>query len=233
MVVTPETIGGIEGRVVGFCRFARASGFNAGVEETMDALEGIRVAGNVVPSTFKAVLRAVLCSSKDEWDRFEGVFEEFWGSSGRERSVESRVRSAARATDTEGADQPRNVQHLRLYTGAATDCTTPQEGKSVSGASPLERISKADFVTVNQRDLKDLERLAERLLEQMCLRLSRRLRVQQQGRVDLRRTIRASIGSGGDPVDLRFRGNKRQQPRLVILIDVSGSMDLYSLFLLR
>src|SRR5262245_44383859 len=102
MVVRPETTGGIEVGVVEFCRFARASGFNAGVKETRDALESVRVAGFADPSTFKAVLRAVLCSSKDEWDRFEEVFEEFWGSAGHERGVESRVRSGARTTDTEG-----------------------------------------------------------------------------------------------------------------------------------
>src|SRR5262249_20545152 len=110
-----------------------------------------------------------------------------------------------------------------------TDPTKPQEHKSVSGASALERNQKADFSMVSPHDLRDLERL----LEQMCLRLSRRLRFQQQGRVDLGRTIRASISSGGDPFDLRFRGHQRQQPRLVLLIDVSGSMDLYSLLLLR
>jgi uncharacterized protein with von Willebrand factor type A (vWA) domain len=51
--------------------------------------------------------------------------------------------------------------------------------------------------------------------------------------VDLRRTIRASIARGGDPVDLNYKGHKKQQPRLVAFIDVSGSMELYSLFLLK
>jgi uncharacterized protein with von Willebrand factor type A (vWA) domain len=49
----------------------------------------------------------------------------------------------------------------------------------------------------------------------------------------LRRTIRRSISRGGDPIDLSFRGRKLQQQRLVLLLDVSGSMNPYSLFLVR
>jgi uncharacterized protein len=51
--------------------------------------------------------------------------------------------------------------------------------------------------------------------------------------VDLRRTIRASLEHGGDPIELVFKGKKPKKMRLVVLLDVSGSMDKYSFFLLR
>ena len=68
----------------------------------------------------------------------------------------------------------------------------------------------------------------------MSWRLSRRRKIAEyRGRVDLRRTIRANISRGGDPIKLRYKDRKSQPARIVILLDVSGSMSLYSMFLLR
>jgi uncharacterized protein len=71
-------------------------------------------------------------------------------------------------------------------------------------------------------------------LRQMSLRLSRRLKsMSLRGPVNLRRTIRRSISRGGEPVYLSRKGRRLQRARLVILLDVSGSMNAYSVFLLR
>jgi uncharacterized protein with von Willebrand factor type A (vWA) domain len=217
--------------IVEFCRFARAKGFNAGVAETMDALGSSVAVGVADRTVLKSALRAVLCSSWEEWDRFDDVFEEFWSLDRRALFDEP---GASRFAQPDSIpDESRSVESVTLALGEPADSATVDEGKSVSGASAVERMRRTDFSSVPQTDLHELERLAERLLDQMCLRLGRRMRDEQRGRVDLRRTIRASIGSGGDPMSLRFRGRRNQEPRLLILIDVSGSMDLYSLFLLR
>src|SRR5262249_31229820 len=64
--------------------------------------------------------------------------------------------------------------------------------------------------------------------------LSRRLKVvERRGPVDLRRTIHRNISRGGDPITLVRKGRRRARTRLVILLDVSGSMNAYSLFLAR
>jgi uncharacterized protein with von Willebrand factor type A (vWA) domain len=72
------------------------------------------------------------------------------------------------------------------------------------------------------------------LFRRMSLRLSRRLQIKELAdRVDLRRTIRRSIPRGGDPIVLAFRRRKAAERRLVIFLDISGSMNAYSLFLVR
>jgi len=91
-----------------------------------------------------------------------------------------------------------------------------------------------DFSSVSQDDSASLEEISLRLFRRMSLRLSRRLRIREfADRVDLRRTIRRSIHRGGDPIVLAFQGRKSQVPRLVIFLDISGSMNSYSLFLVR
>jgi uncharacterized protein with von Willebrand factor type A (vWA) domain len=231
MLVNAEETNRLASNIVEFCRFARAKGFNAGVAETMDALSSVAAVGVVERSVLKSAMRAVLCSSLEEWDRFVDVFEEFW-SRDRRRLFDEPGAAAAAQRDTR-LDESRNVEHVTIAFEEAVESTPAQEGNSVSGASALELMRKTDFSSVPQTDLHELERLAERLLDQMCKRLARKMRAQQRGRVDLSRTIRASIESGGDPINLRFIGRRNQEARLVILIDVSGSMDLYSLFLLR
>src|SRR5260370_40125656 len=68
----------------------------------------------------------------------------------------------------------------------------------------------------------------------MARRLARRRKsMMQRDQVELRRTIRRNVSRGGDLIDLRYRAKKIQQNRLVVLLDISGSMNPYSLFFLR
>jgi uncharacterized protein with von Willebrand factor type A (vWA) domain len=95
-------------------------------------------------------------------------------------------------------------------------------------------LKKVDFSEVPSDDLAQLEDLSLRLLRRMSLRLSRRFRhCGRSDRVDLRRSIRRSIATGGEPIALAYRARKPEKYKLVILLDISGSMNFYSLFLVR
>jgi uncharacterized protein with von Willebrand factor type A (vWA) domain len=219
----------LDGVIVDFCRFAQANGLTAGVKESLGALEGARTVGVADRQTFKAALRAVLCSSKADWDLFEELFEAFWSGEDSRRRVQLRMRAVS-----EKPLESQQEKALAVPIPGKIETSEGQEGKSVLGATVQERLKQADFSQIAQGDLADLEQIALRLLRQMSLRLSRRLRTATaRGKVDLRRTIRQSISRGGDPIYLSFRNRRLQPLRLVILLDVSGSMNPYSLFLVR
>ena len=222
---------GMEEAVVGFCRFVRNQGLSAGITETLNALravEAVGIAGGIKDRQIvKAALRAVLCSSKAEWDQFEDLFEAFCNS---------------RALQSQSPDQKeRPERNLPQRRGEAMspawstgEGSKDGSGKAVFGATVHERLKQVDFSDVSDRDLAELERIALRLLRQMSLRLSRRLKTAKLGdKVDLRRTLRLSISRGGEPIYLGLRHRKLQQQKLVILLDISGSMNPYSLFLAR
>ena len=102
-------------------------------------------------------------------------------------------------------------------------------------ASSAEALSKKDL-----RDIADPEEiartheLAERLAHAMRARLVRRERARRRGRrLDLRRTIHRSVSHGGMPIDLAWRQRKKKPLRLVVLLDASGSMSLYTAFFVR
>jgi uncharacterized protein with von Willebrand factor type A (vWA) domain len=220
---------GMEQIVVEFCRLVRENGISAGVKESLDAVRAAAAAGIADRERLKFALRAVLCSSKADWDLFDEIFAAFW--SGREAGA-SWERGKRKKKAREEESQQENAE-LALM-GQSSSATVEGEGKAVMGATAHERLKKADFSEVANADLAELERISLRLLQQMSLRLSRRIKnIATHGRIDLRRTIRRSIGRGGDLIDLSFRSRKLQQLKLVILLDVSGSMNPYSIFFVR
>lgn len=223
---------GIEADIVRFCRFARMNGLSVGLTETLCALQAVNAVGVQDRETLKITLRAVVCSSKPDWDVFESLFEAFWNSSGWPPELPEGVIKKSQRVVRE-AEQIKHTPAI-LPSWSTRANSGEGVGKAVVGATPHERLMEADFSNLGEEDAAELERIALRLLRRMSVRLSRRLRVDRLGnKVDVRRTVRQNISRGGDPLYLRFRRRKLQQRRLVILLDISGSMNAYSLFLVR
>lgn len=228
-----ENLDGPVKAVVQFCRFARANGLNAGAQEAAVSLQAAGTAGIADWEAFRFASRAVLCSSKEDWDLFDRVFEDFWSGSVTAPLPADRAEGIA---ELQKREERRGVESVRALSSESAGSAeeAKDEGKAVFGASAAERLRKIDFSHVPQSDLATLDKISLRLLRQMSLRLSRRLRIMKsRGRVDLRRTIRRSIGRGGELIDLSYKGKKTRRPKLVVFLDVSGSMNLYSIFLLK
>lgn len=216
-------------RIVEFCRFCRDSGLSAGIKESVDAVSAARAVGISDREILKSALRAVLCSNKDEWDQFDELFMSFWSSAPPGfRTTTPRKKLQP--------DQPLPQGAITKLMGrsSAGRAAEADDSKAVLGATAQERLRRTDFSEASQNDLPELERIAIRLSRQMSLRLSRRRKsMMQRDQVDLRRSIRRNVSRGGDLIDLRYRAKKIQQNRLVVLLDISGSMNPYSLFFLR
>jgi uncharacterized protein with von Willebrand factor type A (vWA) domain len=112
----------------------------------------------------------------------------------------------------------------------------PADGRGRrGGASAHEALATKDLRKLGgPQEMAAAIALAERLARRMRARLTRRDRLRARGRrLDLRATIRRSIGHGGEPFDLAFRRRKPKPLRLVVLLDASGSMELYTSFFVR
>jgi hypothetical protein len=97
-----------------------------------------------------------------------------------------------------------------------------------------EAVADKDFSTFGSEDLEEITHLAARLARRLAARPSRRWRaVRRGGRIDPVRTTRRALRTEGDVVELSFRKRRLRKTSLVLLCDVSGSMDLYSRFLLQ
>src|SRR5205085_1565814 len=102
----------------------------------------------------------------------------------------------------------------------------------IEGAEVLLGAAGRGFSAFDSGELEEIERIARRIARRLAARPSRRWKPSPSGpRVDLRRTLRRA--TAGELIDLRRRRRKPRKTRIVALCDVSGSMDLYSRFLLQ
>lgn len=216
--------------IIEFCHFARANGLSVGVQQTLAAIEAAKTIGVADRQAFTFALRSVLSSSKEEWDLFNQLFEMFWSAS-QPRSGPA----SGEAKEAKVSIHKPKVNSRMLNSQSSSEASSPEgEGNAVSGASAQHRLQKVDFSDAGHDDLVMLEQISLRLFRKMGLQLSRRLKIRNLAdRVDMRRTIRRSIPHGGDPIVLALQGRKPRKHRLVIFLDISGSMNSYSLFLVR
>src|SRR5262249_40496187 len=145
--------------------------------------------------------------------------------------------SPSLGTDAEHESTPgaagQKRETLALDTWGEEDAEDAGEPLGVPAVSDRESLIGQDFATFAPDQLDEGRRLTIQIARRLARRISRRRRpVRRRGRVDLRRTLRANL-TRADLIELRFRARKRKKTKLVLLCDVSGSMDLYSRFLLQ
>jgi uncharacterized protein with von Willebrand factor type A (vWA) domain len=200
------------------------------VGQTLTALEAAKFIALAHSQVFALGLRTVLSSSKEEWDLFSKIFELFWSHSQNALGPYSNEGKEPRFNTHRSGASSRAL----LGSSGGDASQSERESKAVLGASAQQRLQKVDLADVPVDDLLALEQISMRLFRKMSLRLARRRKIKNLAeRVDVRRTIRRSIPRGGDPIVLAFRGRKPRKHKLVIFLDVSGSMNSYSLFLVR
>lgn len=214
----------------------RAAGLPVTPGQVMDgvrALDHIDVADR---EELRMALGAVFVTRPEERPLFDRVFEQFWRAGADGESPLAGLVDVP-PVDEPGAAAEAGVQQregLALEAwGADEEAGADGEPLGVPAVSDRESLSGQDFATFSAEQLDEVYRLAVQIARRLARRISRRRRpMARRGRLDLRRTLRASLARG-DIVELRYRRRKRRKPRLIVLCDVSGSMDLYSRFLLQ
>jgi len=226
-------------KLSGFVAVLRDNGFVIGLAETRDALGVMSSASAARPSRFRPALRALFCSRHSDWQKFDEIFDAWW--TGRGMKSATRMSGApqkapsglqAVTAGNRGLGDNQNADHVQRGEGNEES----EVGQSRrEGASRTELLAKTDFRHLTDPDdLAAAHDLAARLARRMRARLTRRMRARRKGqRLDLRRTIHKSIAHGGTPLELVHRRRKDKPLRLVVLLDASGSMSLYSAVFLR
>ena len=210
-----------------FARLARENGFQVGIDESLDSLRFAGEADILDPGALRFGLRALYCSTSADWRRFDDLFDSFWIDRGRR--VELRV--AGTVARPGGEAEAPGLEKIGLDSEASGEAA---EG-TIGGASAAERLASIDFRHLRDADeLAAVHDLTERLARRMRWRLTRRHRVRARGRaIDLRNTIHKNLHYGGTPMKLVYRRRHPKPLKLVVILDASGSMSLYSTFFIR
>jgi uncharacterized protein with von Willebrand factor type A (vWA) domain len=225
-------------RLAGFARTLRDNGFKVGLAETRDALEIIASPAAARPSRLKPALRALFCATHSDWEKFDKIFEAYWHGHGMRSATTLSGTSAERRASTErivSTRAPQGPAGLPDHVERGADGDAAGGRGKREGASTAENLAATDLRHITDpADIARVNALAARLARAMRARLTRRDQARRRGRrLDLRRTIHRSVAHGGTPIDLVWRKRKIKPLRLVILLDASGSMSLYTAFFVR
>jgi uncharacterized protein with von Willebrand factor type A (vWA) domain len=201
--------------LVGFARTLRAAGVDASPErlhQTVVAVSHLDVARR---QDLYWAGRLTLCGSPDDLVRYDRAFAAYFGG--------------------EEAPPLRRVPPVQVVRPVAVPGTEqqPEEGGHpdelpASTASELETLRHRDLAALTPAERGEVRRLIAAIDPVGETRLSRRHRRAHRGGLDPRRTVRAMLRRGGEPVRLERRRRRVRPRRLVMLVDVSGSMQPYA-----
>ncbi len=233
---------GAASRMTGFMAHLRHNGFAVGPGETELVLSTL--AENEFPdvSTARLGLKTMLSGDRVQWSRFDELFDAYWFKRGLRLAERAPAKDSFRSHrqrpelwDKVLPPEEGSASSSRIERGPG-EAEGP-DGTSGSGrliASTQDALMRTDLRTlVSPEDVAEAERIAERLACAMRYRLSRRRMPAGRGdTIDLRRTIRRNLSRGGEPIELRRKHRPERPVRLVVLLDVSGSMKVYSRYFL-
>ena len=211
-----------------FCRALRDRGLSVTPAEVVTAATVLKVIDTSDRDEVFVSLRSVLTTSVDDFPTFDELFEMFWSASPRKLVEREPVVSMLRRNVSPPKDLAFFLEHW----------TTSQRADSqpvdVPGADAAESHAHKDFSEFSHEELEDIARLARRIVKRLARKPSRRWQPTRRGhRVNLRRSLRLSLKTGGELIELAYRRRRPKRTKLVVICDVSGSMDMYSRLLLQ
>lgn len=230
----------VVGRLAAFLKTLREAGYAVGLAEGRDAARIVEAGHAGRPATLRSALKHLVSSRRADWETFDGIFDAFFlGKRVRSRSIAAGSTTRPNSPSLKSLmDAPRGSDAApvtdQVPSGDAPDEGGFGEGR-MEGASGAEDLAQTDLRKIDDPDqMAAAQATAERLARAMQTRLTRRDRARKQGyRLDLRRTIHRNISHGGVPLTLVRRQRVQKPLRLVVLLDASGSMSMYTSVFLR
>ena len=219
-------------RVILFARFLRSHGFKVFSTGIVDALKGLQETDLQGREDFFNVLRANFVTGDMEWKLFRSLFEEFW------RAAEAPKEKGREDQEEESVPNPEDLVMVappQRATEDRVDLLAPGKKESLEGTlySPVALLERKDLSQFERGDIQVAHLILKNLMASFRVAESRRFKRSQKARdIDFRLILKRSLKVEGLPLDLFYRKRKRRLKKLVILADVSGSMDRYVRFLM-
>ncbi len=242
-------------------RALREEGVACSLTESLAAAEALAHLDLADPMDVYLGLRPVFLLERRDEPAFDRAFWALWGQ--RQRGTDAspdalevarRLRRATGARHPPAAPFPAGRPGRRRPDAPDADgeISRPREGSAPAGSgteaedesdearrigaawSPRESLARRSFASLDPAEVRELDRAFDDLVLRLATRRSRRTEPGgRRGRVDVRRSLRGALRHDGELIRLARRRRRVEPPRVVLLCDVSGSMERYSRFLVR
>ena len=249
MEITPEAVAAAVGNfssvrgqgtlpnLLAFGRALKELGVKVSLSQVIDVSRAVEFVDLADKGDFRALLRSNLISQKEDFPVFDMLFDCFWREQSYERVPMETLEIQGTPTES-GAQEGGDEEGLEeaLAETVATE-NVPLENLdefSVPTYSPQELLNRKDFSEMGVEESRAIARAILLIATKIATQISRRKKLGRKGNVvDPRWTMRKNMKYGGEIIDLVNRKRRIKKTRVVLLCDVSGSMDCYSRFLIQ
>ncbi|MDZ7699191.1 MAG: VWA domain-containing protein [Deltaproteobacteria bacterium] len=222
------------GTVIRFAHFLKARGFRVFQSDVHHALRALEAISIEKKDAFYYALRATLVSTDMEWIQFDALFHQFWDRAHEQTSEQETPEGTGEAEEktpqTSTAESPRT---LEIEKAVKTEETDQREWLEGVAYSPVSSVEKKAFPDLRNEDIQVAQLALKKLIHPFRASATRRFQSSHgTADIDFRRTLSASRKTMGIPFELFYKRKKKRLKRLVIIADVSGSMDRYARFVM-
>ena len=220
-----------------FTRALRRAGLPIGSGRLIDAIRAVEAAGFTSKNDFFWTLHACLVSRPEQRAVFSQVFRLYWRDPRYLEHMMAAMLPAVRGVQEDRVSHAAEKRAAEALLDGAEALDAPQEeeegGTKIEVDASLtmsaeEKLKSLDFEQMSAAEMVQAKIMLARMTLPIDPLASRRTKMSTLGQIDPARTLRASMRSGGDLRELKYKNPKIRYPNLVVLCDISGSMSQYS-----
>lgn len=215
-----------------FGRVLRGLGLDVNPGRMIDLVEALSHVQIGVRSDFYHAVRSLLVHRRDDIPLFDEAFEMFWQKPLGEWKLVGIPGRRIRRSRPKPLVVPPNIRP-ESSAEPPEDAETRQVIEVTKTYSEREALRGRDFSELSEEELAEVRALIDELVWKLGERISRRYRAGRGNRLDLRRTLRQSLRHGGELLRFAKREPRRKPRPLVVIADISGSMERYTRLLLH
>ena len=218
-------------RMGDFTRHLRDHGVRAGMPETEASLKAMRLVDLSDVKDAWLALKAVCSNDCESFEKFDDLFDAYWLNSGKQRQEHKQKQT--RNEQKNGFTNLSQMMHSTSAAGAESLDTPDNDNEGEVETSGEGKLVATEIVNKNKADMREFIRpedeayaaeTARRIAAAIRYRRSRRRKAAQSGSgLDMRRIMRKSVATGGEPLQLLRRRRPERPVHLVSILDVSGS----------
>jgi uncharacterized protein with von Willebrand factor type A (vWA) domain len=224
--------------MMAFGRALKQLGVKVGLSQVLDASRSADLVDIAERSDFRALLRANLISQKEDFPVFDMLFDCFWREQSYERVPMETMDIQGTPNEShapEGGDEEGGLDEAASEAIAQENLPLDNLDEfAVPTYSAQELMNRKDFSEMSVEESRAIARAILLIATKIATQISRRKKIARKGAVvDPRSTLRRSMKYGGEVIELAHRKRRIKKTKVVLLCDVSGSMDCYSRFLIQ
>jgi len=222
-------------QITDFCRLLRQMGVNVTTTNQLSWCESVQLIDIGEREAFYHTARTNLIAGESDRETFDTAFNLFWRYPRPEFQaveMEKQTPEPSALQDLSDAGDEQDIVEQWLDTEAEESEEGEEDDPVAYSAEDL--LSRKDFSEFTKEDMEQAREIVAKLAAVLATKLSRRKVVGKKGKIiDFRRSWRQSLVHGGEPLELIRKQQKIKKTKILLLCDVSGSMDCYAKFLIQ